>query len=175
MSRTNPKPTQRHEQPGPGRAKTAQGGPGFRTDFANADLPDPKLRRLHAIWLSKCTPGRLPGRADFDPIELPPALLPWITIFDVEGARFRIRIVGTGIVEALGQDNTGQYADDLPNTKALQARAHWVVENAKPFFMTDLPIPWDQERYHRYSVLCTPLATNGVDVDKLLYLMSFDC
>jgi hypothetical protein len=172
MPRTNPKQTPAASQGAP--SLQVPGGPDFHVDFQNADLPDPKLQRLHAIWHSKCRSGRLPGRADFDPVELPPELLPWITIFDVEGARFRIRLVGTGIVEALGTDTTGRYADDLPNTHALQVRARWAVENARPYFMTNLPIPWDQERYSRYSVLCAPLASNGVDVDKLLYLMSFD-
>lgn len=148
--------------------------PEVHVDFTNDDLPNPKLRGLHAIWLSKCAPGRLPGRDDFDPTELPPQLLPWITIFDVEGARFQIRIVGTGIVEALGMDTTGRYLDEIPNTEVLHARARWVVDNAKPFYVTDLTMAWDEDRWGRYSVLCTPLASNGTDVDKLLYLMSFD-
>jgi hypothetical protein len=160
-----------------GRAGTSAApaalGPAFHTDFASEDLTDPKLRELHAIWLEKCEAGRLPSRADFDPVELPPALLPWITIFDIEGERLRIRLVGTGIVQALGMDNTGRYVDELPNTEMLHARARWVVENAKPFYVTDMTMVWDEERWGRYSVLCAPLATDGIHVDKLLYLMSF--
>jgi len=152
----------------------ALGGADFRIDFTNGELPDPKLNRFHEIWLSKCQGGRLPGRGDFDPTELPPEFLPWITIFDVEEERFRVRIVGTGIVAALEFDATGRYTDELPNTKALEARARWAVGNAKPYFMTDLPIPWDQEHYTRYSVICLPLANDGIDVDKLLYMMTFD-
>lgn len=152
---------------------TASKGQDVHIDFTNADLPDPKLQRLHAIWQAKCGPNGLPGRADFDPVELPPELLPWITIFDVEGERFRIRLVGTGIVEALGEDTTGRYLDEIPNTHAQHDRARWVVANAKPYFITDLPIVWDQDRYGRYSVICAPLATDGTEVDKLLYLMNF--
>ena len=148
--------------------------PKFEIDFQNADLPDPKLRRFHEIWLSKCEPGRLPGRADFDPVDLPPDLLPWIAIIDVVGTRFRIRIMGTGIVGALNLEPTGLHLDDLPNSEGFVSRARWVVEKAKPFFVANLPVPWDKERYSRYAVLCTPLATNGVDVDKLIYVISFD-
>jgi len=156
--------------PGPPGPK----GQTFHSDFAITDLPDPKLRTLYDIWLEKCQADRLPARQDFDPVDLPPTLLPWITIFDVEGGRFRIRIVGTGIVQVMGQDTTGRYLDELPNTDVLQARARWAVENAKPFYVTDLTMVWDEDRWGRYSVLCTPLAANGTDVDKLLYLMSFD-
>lgn len=162
-------PNERSSAPG----HPASDGQDVRIDFANGDLPDPKLQRLHAIWLDKCGPDRLPGRADFDPVELPPDLLPWITIFDVERERFRIRLVGTGIVEALGMDTTGRHLDELPNTQALQDRARWVVAHAKPYFISDLTMVWDQDRYGRYSVLCAPLATDGAEVDKLLYLMSF--
>jgi hypothetical protein len=147
--------------------------PGAHVDFTNDELPDEKLRDLHAIWLAKSAPGRLPGRDDFDPTELPPHLLPWITIFDVEGSRLRIRIVGTGIVEALGMDTTGHYLDELPNVEDLHARARWAVENAKPFYVTDLAMAWDEDSWGHYSVLCLPLASDGTQVDKLLYLMSF--
>lgn len=163
----------RNERPDAPMTPTS-GGQEVRIDFTNADLPDPKLQSLHAIWLAKCAPDKLPGRADFDPVELPPELLPWITIFDVEGERLRVRLVGTGIVEALGMDATGRYVDELPNTHALHNRARWAVVNAKPFFITDLSIAWDQDRYGRYSVFCAPLATDGTKVDKLLYLMSFN-
>jgi len=148
-------------------------GARFRADFTNDDLPDVKLKELHAIWLSKCAGRHLPRRADFDPVDLPPKLLPWITIFDVEEGRFRIRLVGTGIVEALGMDTTGRYLDELPNTDLLHARARWAVENAKPFYVPDLTMVWDEDRWGRYSVLCAPLASDGAHVDKLLYLMSF--
>lgn len=148
-------------------------GETFHADFANDDLPDRKLKALHAIWLSKHEGRRLPRREDFDPVDLPPTLLPWMTIFDVEGERFRIRLVGTGIVEALGQDTTGRYLDELPNTDMLHARARWAVENARPFYVPDLTMVWDDDRWGRYSVLCAPLASDGAHVDKLLYLMSF--
>lgn len=148
-------------------------GAEVHVDFTNEELPDQKLRDLHAIWLAKSGSGRLPGRNDFDPTELPPHLLPWITIFDVEGDRLRIRIVGTGIVEALGMDTTGHYLDELPNTQDLHTRARWAVENARPFYVTDLAMAWDEDRWGHYSVLCLPLASDGTQVDKLLYLMSF--
>jgi hypothetical protein len=148
-------------------------GAEVHVDFTNDELPDQKLRDLHAIWLAKSGSGRLPGRDDFDPTELPPHLLPWITIFDVEGSRLHIRIVGTGIVEALGMDTTGHYLDELPNVEDLHARARWAVENGKPFYVTDLAMAWDEDRWGHYSVLCLPLASDGSQVDKLLYLMSF--
>ena len=146
----------------------------FHTDFRSEDLADAKLQSLHAIWQSKCRADKLPSRADFDPTQLPPELLPWITIIDVEGERFRMRLIGTGIVDALGVDQTGVYFDDLPDTHDLEARARWIVRHAKPLCMTELPVTWLHDHYKRYAVLGVPLATNGVDVDKLLYVLSFE-
>jgi hypothetical protein len=170
----NSRPETRQSDPDDAPTPSAALGPTFHADFTTDELPDDKLKDLHAIWLEKCHGGRLPGRADFDPTQLPPKLLPWMTIFDVEGERLHIRLVGTGIVEALGKDTTGQYLDELPNTDVLHARARWAVENAKPFFVTDMTMVWDEDRWGRYSVLCAPLADDGTNVDKLLYLMSFE-
>ncbi len=150
-------------------------GPEFLTDFSEADIVGASLRTLYGLWLAARRDGALPGRADFDPLEMPPAVLPWITIFDVEPdpLRFLVRIVGTGIVEASGSDTTGLYLDKMPNTGAIEERMRWVVANRKPYFMADLPLAWTHKVYRRYSALGLPLAADGRDVDMLLYGMSF--
>ena len=150
-------------------------GQDFLTDFGEADIPDASLRTLYGLWLAARQGGALPGRADFDPLQMPPAVLPWITIFDVETdpLRFLVRIVGTGIVEATGADTTGQYLDELPSTGAIEERMGWLVGNGKPYFMADLPLAWAHKEYRRYSALGLPLAADGRDVDMLLYGMSF--
>ncbi len=150
-------------------------GQEFLTDFGEADIEDASLRTLYRLWLAACQGEALPGRADFDPLRMPPAVLPWITIFDVEPdpLRFLVRIVGTGIVEASGSDTTGLYLDKMPNTGAIEQRMKWLVGNRKPYFMADLPLAWAHKVYRRYLALGLPLAANGSDVDMLLYGMSF--
>lgn len=144
-------------------------------DFRNDQLPDGELKHLHAIWEAGHGGASLPSREHFDPVIIPVTLLPWITIFDVESApsRFRVRIVGTGIVEAIGMDATGKYLDEMPGAENVQTRAAWALENRKAYYVGDLPLTWVHEQYKHYSVIGLPLATNGHDIDMLLYGMSF--
>lgn len=129
---------------------------------------------LYRLWLGKGKEGRLPGRKDFDPAEMP-QLLPHLTLFDVEREplRFRIRLVGTGIVAAMGSDTTGRYLDELDRIEEVERRARELVETREPFFMAGLPLTWTHRDYRTYAVLGLPLAADGETVDMLLYAMVF--
>ena len=117
-------------------------------------LPPGVHQELFTLWLGKCTSDRLPGRADFDPREMP-GLLPHITLFDVERApiRFRIRLVGTAIVDAMGLDTTGMYLDELDNIDAVQQRAETMSRTREPYFLDGLPLTWTHQNYKNYSTL----------------------
>jgi hypothetical protein len=84
---------------------------------------DPSLQFLHplpaaaaAYWRSKMRNGRLPTRADIDPLEFP-QLLPYVLLFDRvrSGApaadRFRFRLMGTAMSGFFGE-LTRQWLDD---------------------------------------------------------------
>lgn len=76
-------------------------------------LSDERLVRLLNYW-SDLRDGRwAPSRADFDPLDLPD-LLPALNLVDVlyDPLRFRHRLVGTGVVEAMGRDETGRLVDE---------------------------------------------------------------
>lgn len=137
-------------------------------------LPPGPHRTLHEMWHARCAPGRLPGRADFDPRDMP-SLLPHLTIFDVERdpLRFRVRLVGTAIVEATGLDSTGRYLDELDNIEAVIRRAEAMMQSGQPYFMSTLPLTWTPLDFRTYSVLGVPLASDGRIVDKLMYTMLF--
>ena len=95
---------------------------------------DDKLERLLAYWRSKRRARKMPARADIDPAEIP-ELLPFISLFDHEDRRFRIRLAGHKIVEAYGVEPRGKYLDELmPKGRAeLALRAYRaVVEHCRP-------------------------------------------
>lgn len=71
---------------------------------------NPRLRDLVGYWC-RIHPGtRLPARRDFDPVQVPQALRS-IALTDVEHDpwRFRVRLMGTAVVQAFGRDFTGRY------------------------------------------------------------------
>ena len=76
---------------------------------------NPILRRAYDYWLDKCAGRPFPDRADLDPAEIKD-VLPHLTIVEVTGGdtrpRFRYRLVGTAVAEAVGRDRTGCFADE---------------------------------------------------------------
>src|SRR3546814_691455 len=87
----------------------------------------PDIAALVAYWHSIHPPQGLPGRRHFDPVDVP-WLLPHIWLLDVfrDPWRFRMRLVGTGIVAHAGRDSTGRWLDDaFPNLR--QTDAHLVI------------------------------------------------
>jgi hypothetical protein len=129
-------------------------------------VPQGAHRDLYSLWLGKREANSMPRRADFDPREMP-RLLPHITLFDVEHdpLRFRIRLVGTAVVEATGGDNTGRYLDELECIEHTVSRCRKLVETGQPYFHADLPMPWAANDFRIYSVLGLPLGReNGIDM-----------
>jgi CheY-like chemotaxis protein len=77
---------------------------------------NPILRRGYEFWLQKCAGRPFPDRADLDPADIKD-ILPHLTIIEVAGSdrepRFRYRLVGTAVVDAVGKDRTGCFADEV--------------------------------------------------------------
>lgn len=77
---------------------------------------NPVLRRAYDYWLEKCAGRPFPARADLDPAEIKD-VLPHLTIVERTGSdarpRFRYRLVGTAVVDAVGRDRTGGFADEV--------------------------------------------------------------
>lgn len=134
------------------------------------------LHRLHAYWRARCREGRLPGRADIDPVELRFAMGSMILI-DVlrEPLRFRYRLTGTLLARFLKHDMTGKLLDAHPDpTFRAEAAKLWteLVDTARPMaFRRDTIM---DNRLRRYDVLMLPLAADGATVDMILVGMRFD-
>lgn len=139
----------------------------------------PKVRALYEHWLSiHPGGGKLPGRQDFDPMAVA-HLLPYIMLLDVDGRppRFRYRVVGTRMVDALGGDLTGQWLDEAHarGVHKPQFPAYMkVVEERAPEWRRGPP------HFASYIDKCTgmervflPLASNGRDVDMILTIAVF--
>lgn len=115
-----------------------------------------------------------PRRVDFDPAAFPRALS-GITIFDVERDpwRFRVRLVGTRIVEDTGRDTTGVYLDELENVEAIALRARWAAESRRPFLVPKAPVAWTSLKFRHYATLALPLVDEAGQTCMILYYMSF--
>lgn len=74
-------------------------------------LPE-KLRSLLEYWCARRRGHDIPHRRDIDPIHIP-SLLANVSLFQIDGARFRFRIAGRAIVEAYGVEPRGRYLDEF--------------------------------------------------------------
>src|SRR5690606_4182943 len=109
-------------------------------DEFEASLPWPEFRQIHAYWRARCSAGRLPGRADIDPVDLAP-LLPRIYLVDVIRSDdhpvlgFRYRLLGTEHLQINGRELTGMTLDeamDKGRGEALRAVYTDVVNSRRP-------------------------------------------
>jgi hypothetical protein len=147
----------------------------FVADPSSEDLPTKDLRWLLAFWNELRGTRELPARADFTPADLVP-YLPMLLLSDVEEdpQRFRMRLMGTGIVAATGVDLTGRYYDEVPGTEEAIRRHEWIVENRKPYFAYDLPLTWASRDFSSYMGLAMPLSVDGSRVDMILMYHIFN-
>jgi PAS domain-containing protein len=129
--------------------------------------------RLYHYWLSIRPPeGGTPRRRAFDPVAVPD-LLPGIWLLDVQREPFRLRyrLAGTGIVEAIGREVTGQWLDEAHphirgNTQFFD-RYRKVVETGVPSWRKGKPSLWTNCDFGTIENLLVPLAMAGRTVDIL--------
>lgn len=137
-----------------------------------ASIRDGTMRDLMRYWL-RIHPGtQLPARRDFDPAAVPQALRS-ISLTDVERDpwRFRLRLMGTSVVQAFGRDFTGQYLHEaLEGFERSYTYTHRVevAESGLPSYrhgFGTLPFKLDFAPIERIYL---PFASDGAAVDVIL-------
>jgi hypothetical protein len=76
--------------------------------------PHPIVTSLLDLWRSKCPPGNVPRRAEFDVFTLWP-WLGWLIVYEEldDGADFLVRLDGSNIVALTGDEWTGRRMSEL--------------------------------------------------------------
>ncbi len=147
-------------------------GPGSRAVEELAEPRHPALQHLLAYWLSKKGTARAPPRSAIRPDEIA-ALLPSLAIVDVIGdpPRFRVRLFGTKLVAAYGEDITGKFTDEIDlDTVAphLEAQLRRAVRECRPNVMRVHLTKAEDERRIEYERIWLPLSADGETVNMLL-------
>ena len=140
----------------------------------------PRFRHLADYLSSKAAPGRLAGRQDIEPTEIAD-LLPWIMLIDVirQGSsepRYRIRLVGTGVVAIQGRDGTGQFVEDVLNDTGAAAIIRGydeIVHSHEPQYRKGVVATAGRDHV-LYRRIAFPLARDGVNVDMLIFVFVRD-
>jgi len=133
------------------------------------EIRHPLLQRLLVLWQTKCGDRMMPGRADFDVLELKDWLGNLILIDVLDGAaEFRYRLYGSVLASYYGRDLTGKLTAAMrPETRDLVRREYARVCAARH------PMMIERKRSVKHSTrlvakLILPLAADGVTVDMIL-------
>lgn len=150
-----------------------EGPGGIVFEFATStNLNALMLKTLFAYWLGKCAGRFAPSRQDIDPKEIP-AILPNIHMHDVldRGRALRVRLLGTQIVAAIGEDQTQRILtateDDLMGARSFAAM-NAVVTHKRPIRCMARHTAAPHLDFLSAETLCLPLSQDGETVSKLL-------
>ncbi|MBI3507436.1 MAG: PAS domain-containing protein [Proteobacteria bacterium] len=127
------------------------------------------VKACHAYWLSKAKDGRLPSRADIDPVECR-AFLPYCIMLEVEGpGRFVYRIFGSHLAEVALKDLTGLRLDSaaLGESAPLFQAAYERVCADKAVVAFKGHLFWQDRSHRTFEQVSLPLSSDGVAVDKI--------
>jgi len=127
---------------------------------------------LREYWLSKRTEGFAPPRSAIDLAEMKP-WLPYVALLDVVGpaALFRVRLFGTGLVEAYGQDLTGKWMHECDLNFVLFdliAQMVRVVRERRANTLRARFTKHTDGRYLDYERMALPLSNDGEHVNMIL-------
>jgi len=119
----------------------------------------------------------MPSRTDIDPIEIP-KLLPDVMLVEVDGARYRYRLIGTENTQAHGVNATGRYLDEVlpgPEYKAHVLRLYdeCVRERRALYSECLFFAPARREPERHTKVLFMPLSADGERVNMVFVIQIF--
>lgn len=131
------------------------------------------LRNLLSYWNAKVDYlQRLPARADLQPDEMVP-FLPFVALINVQNTvpRFQFRLIGTGIVSAMGRETTNRSVDEAlfgANTPNVENFFSIPLSSRGPAYATGQYTVAPNGRTLAFETLLLPLSSDGASIDMLL-------
>lgn len=131
------------------------------------------LRAAYDYWCAARGMQPLPPVAALDPTLLPRGCLPWLGVVEVEGEppRYRSRVVGTAVAEALGIDHTGRYLDEIPGMASQLVRIDRCRRDRRPY-LAEAEVTFAPHDFRRYRSLTLPFG-GPEGVQRLVFVFAF--
>ena len=151
--------------------------PSSRSAFDEADVRDPRLRRLYAYWKAKAGARRMPARKDLDPLEMKEWLGNLILVEFPTGKfiEYRYRLEGTNIEQFYNARRTGRGIEAMTaesERKSVLPQWEIVFDQGRPaYYESDI---WSSEgKLARQIKLLLPLSDDGEHVNMILGAIYF--
>jgi len=147
---------------------------GLLADFSRDCLAREYAKQLYDYWCEARRAAPMPSVDALDPIRLPRACLPYLSVLEVEKDPFRLRsrLSGTALVEQLGSNPTGRYLDETPGMGAQLARMAWCVQEQRPYVTNDV-VTFAPNKDKRYQVLILPFGDSEHGVERVVGVFCF--
>lgn len=146
------------------------------TDTSFLDYCHEFIAELYKIWLTWGEEGKLPGRKDFDPIDLAKYLRN-VSLVDVdhENQDFRYRLLGTAAVEFRKWDPTGKSVKEgfIGETYHRSWNNYSFVVESKSFLYDCATVPAPSGFLVSDEALFLPLSNDGDTVDMIFVFSTY--
>lgn len=120
-----------------------------------------RLRWLLSYWNSKCDGRRMPTRPDIEPTEIAELLsIVFLIGVEAEPRRYRVRVAGSSINHAFGEDHTGWYIDEIGSLSSSLGRFDCLVDTGAPYFAR-IPHHRLESPLIGYEALALPVSRAG--------------
>jgi CheY-like chemotaxis protein len=134
------------------------------------------LRRMYDYWIEKARGRPMPDRKDLDPAEIAD-LLPHLSILEVVGdrPRYRFRLLGTQVVEALGFNPTNRFMDDAYEEEGvvfLNGLLGEVCTKARPLYAASAFKAGEDDMSTERLLL--PFSVGGAAPGQIVMAQTFD-
>jgi hypothetical protein len=134
-------------------------------------IKEPELRDVYRFWLAKRPAGGIPLKRNINPAEMPPAILPRLSMYRSEpDGRIRITLAGTEIVAIFRREETGLCLDEVIPEHCRTQRLGMIrkaLENRAPLYFSGKTVFSTMEQ-RPIARLMLPLSSDGARADHLL-------
>ncbi len=146
----------------------------LQPNISRDSLRQDYARDLFDYWCEARGTAVMPPLSAIDPIRMPRACLPYISVLEVEQSplRLRARLSGEALVDQLGLNQTGHYLDEYPGMTAQIERMMWCVREQRPYLVED-ELTFGPNDHKRYQVLVLPFGDPGCGVQRLVGTFCF--
>jgi hypothetical protein len=136
-------------------------------------LPGARLAAFYAYWLSGVRLGALPDTTAIDPLLMPAEILPFMVIYTVEsGGGFRMRLIGTAVVDRSGEDLTGRLIEPFGVMATLHARLTWCLQHQRPY-VAHGQVPAAERDFIQFTALAAPFADRNGKIQRIASVLQF--
>ena len=149
---------------------------------ALATAQHPKIIEFVHYLTRHCGSDGIADRSHINPAEILP-LLPHLMILDVldNGADFRVRVFGTGLVTLLGEERTGQLASQFGDKAIIandyaEMRNRWMLVFRKAYSQGiaahfKAPTVSPDRSYMHYHGMLAPMTNGSQEIKQLIGIM----